>query len=52
MCERYFYEVDEINKVVDNQPLGLLAINLLTFKESVLPEPLRLLNIINYVMPE
>lgn len=51
-CIKYHYEIEEVQKIVNTQPLGLLFIKLTNFKETVLPEPTRLLEIVEQALPE
>lgn len=52
MCERYHNEVVVINNIVDRQPLGILYIHLADFKENALPQPTRLIEVIENVLPK
>lgn len=51
MCQRYNYEFKEIEKIIDVQPMGLLMLQFSNFKEIILPEPSRLLAILDNAMP-
>ncbi|XP_031357040.1 dynein heavy chain 6, axonemal isoform X2 [Photinus pyralis] len=50
-CTRYHKEVEIVNTVIDLQPLGILYMNQKLFKQTILPEPKRLINIIEHTMP-
>ncbi|XP_060520964.1 dynein axonemal heavy chain 6 [Cylas formicarius] len=51
MCMRYNDELSTVEKLVSKQPLGLLYLMLDQFKDTVLPEPKRLLEIVKDVIP-
>lgn len=51
MCTRYHNEVKTIKNVIDIQALGILYLQMPKFKATVIPEPKRLITIIEYVMP-
>lgn len=51
MCARYHYEIGEIKRMVDSQPLGILNLKLGELKSTVMPEPVRLLGIIDIALP-
>lgn len=50
-CSRYHDELDLIEEIIENQPLGLFLLHLDKLKASITPEPIRLLEIIKRVMP-
>ncbi|KAK5640059.1 hypothetical protein RI129_010870 [Pyrocoelia pectoralis] len=50
-CTSYHDEVDIIGNVIDLQPLGILYVQQKLLKESILPQPKRLISIIEEVMP-
>ncbi|KAF2878695.1 hypothetical protein ILUMI_27474 [Ignelater luminosus] len=51
MCTRYHNEVTTIENIVDTQPLGILYLQMPKFKNTITPEPKRLIDIIEHVMP-
>lgn len=51
MCLRYREEVRIINSIVDKQPLGILYIELEDFKSNALPQPTRLIEVLENVLP-
>ncbi|KAF5272727.1 hypothetical protein FQA39_LY07754 [Lamprigera yunnana] len=51
-CNRYNDELFLIERIIDLQPLGLLYLHQTTFKELIVPEPKRLLEVIEYTMPK
>lgn len=51
MCSTYHQEVEVIESILDEQPLGLLYIKQKKLKESAIPEPKRLISILEEVMP-
>ncbi|KAK9722971.1 AAA+ lid domain [Popillia japonica] len=52
LCVRYHNEVKLINSIVDKQPLGILYIELEDFKTSALPQPVRLIEVIEVTLPK
>lgn len=52
MCLRYNSEVEIIQSVNDKQPLGMLYLQMEKLKKGVLPEPRRLITIIQRTMPK
>lgn len=52
MCATYHNEVQLIETILDEQPLGLLYIKQQKLKETALPEPNRLITILEEVMPQ
>lgn len=51
MCGTYHHEVEHIDTILDEQPLGLLYLKQQKLKETALPEPRRLISILEEVMP-
>lgn len=51
MCIRYHNEIVTIEKIAMTQPLGLLYLMLIDFRDTALPEPRRLLEIAKNVIP-
>lgn len=51
MCARYHHEIEEIKRMVDFQPLGILNLMFDEFKSTALPEPVRLLGVIDLALP-
>lgn len=52
MCRRYHDEITLLDSIVSVQPLGIFYIQQERFKNTALPEPKRLLEIIERVMPK
>lgn len=51
MCSTYHEEVERIESIINEQALGLLYIKQQKFKETAIPEPKRLIEILEHVMP-
>ncbi|GJQ70897.1 hypothetical protein Trydic_g814 [Trypoxylus dichotomus] len=52
LCKRYHDELKLISSIVDKQPLGILYIELEDFKSNAMPQPTRLIEILENTLPK
>lgn len=50
-CTRYHNEVKMINSIIPEQPLGILYIQQQKLKETAIPQPERLIELLERSMP-
>ncbi|XP_069668946.1 dynein axonemal heavy chain 6 isoform X3 [Periplaneta americana] len=51
LLTRYHLQIEEIERIVEEQALGILHLWFGRFKEAVLPSPTQLLSIVEYTLP-